>query len=64
MCAQILCSLFFFEQKLKKEERNCIMKAFLILEDGHVFEGTSIGATDEIISEIDFNTSMKGYLEV
>lgn len=40
------------------------MKAFLILEDGHVFEGTSIGATDEIISEIVFNTSMTGYLEV
>ncbi len=40
------------------------MKAFLILEDGYVFEGTSIGATDEIISEIVFNTSMTGYLEV
>lgn len=40
------------------------MKAFLILEDGHVFEGSSIGATDEIISEIVFNTSMTGYLEV
>ena len=40
------------------------MKALLILEDGHVFEGTSIGATDEIISEIVFNTSMTGYLEV
>ena len=40
------------------------MKAFLILEDGHVFEGISIGATDEIISEIVFNTSMTGYLEV
>ena len=40
------------------------MKAFLILEDGHVFEGTSIGATKEIISEIVFNTSMTGYLEV
>lgn len=40
------------------------MKAFLILEDGHVFEGKSIGATREIISEIVFNTSMTGYLEV
>ena len=40
------------------------MKAFLILEDGHVFEGTSIGSTKEIISEIVFNTSMTGYLEV
>ena len=40
------------------------MKAFLILEDGTVFEGTHIGAVKEIISEIVFNTSMAGYLEV
>ena len=40
------------------------MKAFLILEDGHVFQGTSIGSTKEVISEILFNTSMTGYLEV
>ncbi len=40
------------------------MKAFLILEDGHVFTGTAIGADKEIISEIVFNTSMTGYLEV
>ena len=40
------------------------MKAFLILEDGHVFTGTSIGASKEVISEIVFNTSMTGYLEV
>jgi len=40
------------------------MKAFLILEDGTVFEGMHIGADKEIISEIVFNTSMAGYLEV
>lgn len=40
------------------------MKAFLILEDGTVFAGISIGSTKEIISEIVFNTSMTGYLEV
>ena len=40
------------------------MKAFLILEDGTVFTGTSIGAEKEVISEIVFNTSMTGYLEV
>lgn len=40
------------------------MKAFLILEDGTVFEGMHIGADREIISEIVFNTSMAGYLEV
>lgn len=40
------------------------MKAFLILEDGTVFTGKHIGAQKEIISEIVFNTSMAGYLEV
>lgn len=40
------------------------MKAFLILEDGTVFEGIHIGADKEIISEIVFNTSMAGYVEV
>ena len=40
------------------------MKAFLILEDGTVFTGKSIGSKKEVISEIVFNTSMTGYLEV
>jgi carbamoyl-phosphate synthase small subunit len=40
------------------------MKAFLILEDGNIFTGESIGAKREIISEIVFNTGMTGYLEV
>ncbi|MCD8110526.1 MAG: carbamoyl phosphate synthase small subunit [Clostridiales bacterium] len=40
------------------------MKAFLILEDGTVFRGTGIGSEREVISEIVFNTSMTGYLEV
>ncbi len=40
------------------------MRAFLILEDGTVFTGESIGVAKEVISEIVFNTSMTGYLEV
>ncbi len=40
------------------------MKAFLILEDGTVFSGTNIGSTQDAISEVVFNTSMTGYLEV
>lgn len=40
------------------------MKAFLILENGTVFTGQSVGSTSEVISEIVFNTSMTGYLEV
>ena len=39
-------------------------EGILILEDGTVFTGTSIGSREEIISEIVFNTSMTGYLEV
>lgn len=46
------------------EGNRWIMKAFLILEDGTVFTGTSIGSTKDVISEIVFNTSMTGYLEV
>lgn len=40
------------------------MKAYLILEDGHVFEGVSFGAEKEVISEFVFNTSMTGYTEI
>jgi len=40
------------------------MNAFLILENGTVFTGRSIGSEQEVISEIVFNTSMTGYLEV
>ena len=40
------------------------MKAFLILEDGTVFEGKHIGADKDVVSEIVFNTSMTGYTEV
>lgn len=40
------------------------MKAYLILENGTVFEGTSIGLEKEVISEVVFNTSMMGYQEI
>ncbi len=38
--------------------------AFLVLEDGTVFEGTSCAAAGEVFGEICFNTSLEGYLEV
>lgn len=57
-------SVHSFLSKNRKRRKELYYESFLILEDGHVFEGTSIGATDEIISEIVFNTSMTGYLEV
>ncbi len=40
------------------------MKAFLILEDGTVFVGKHIGADKDVVSEVVFNTSMAGYVEV
>lgn len=40
------------------------MKAYLILEDGSVYDGENVGAGREAVSEIVFNTSMTGYLEV
>ena len=40
------------------------MKAYLILEDGNVFECESVGADKEVVSEFVFNTSMTGYVEV
>lgn len=40
------------------------MKRKLVLEDGHVFEGTGFGSFEEKIAEIVFNTSMVGYQEI
>ena len=39
------------------------MKAYLILENGTIFEGQFFGARGEITGEIVFTTSMTGYLE-
>jgi len=40
------------------------MKATLILANGSVFSGTSIGSTSDRICELVFNTSMAGYQEI
>ncbi|HPU99103.1 MAG TPA: carbamoyl-phosphate synthase domain-containing protein, partial [Candidatus Hydrogenedentes bacterium] len=39
-------------------------KAMLAIEDGHVFEGRSVGADGEMVGELVFNTSMTGYQEI
>ena len=41
-----------------------MMKATLILANGTVFSGTSIGSTSDRICEMVFNTSMTGYQEI
>jgi carbamoyl-phosphate synthase small subunit len=40
------------------------MKAFLVLENGDVYEGESFGYESEEVGEIVFNTSMAGYQEI
>lgn len=54
--------LFLFMAHRKETGR--MKKAYLILEDGTVFTGYSIGSERSVVSEIVFNTSMTGYLEV
>jgi carbamoyl-phosphate synthase small subunit len=39
-------------------------RAFIVLEDGTIFEGTSFGAPGEKTGEVVFNTSMTGYQEI
>lgn len=38
--------------------------AILVLADGTVFKGTSIGASGQAVAEVVFNTSMTGYQEI
>ena len=38
-----------------------MIPAILVLEDGTVFRGRSIGALAETVGEVVFNTSMTGY---
>ncbi|MDQ7016530.1 MAG: glutamine-hydrolyzing carbamoyl-phosphate synthase small subunit [Gammaproteobacteria bacterium] len=38
--------------------------ALLVLEDGSLFRGTSIGALGETVGEVVFNTAMTGYQEI
>lgn len=40
------------------------MKAFLLLEDGTIFEGNSFGMEGQVVGEVVFNTGMTGYQEV
>ena len=41
-----------------------LIKAFLVLSDGTVFEGWGFGAEGETVGEVVFNTSMTGYQEI
>ena len=41
-----------------------VSKAILALEDGTVFKGQAFGATESVVGEVCFNTSMTGYQEI
>ncbi len=40
------------------------LKAFVVFEDGKVFEGEAFGAVKETFGEVVFNTSIQGYQEI
>ena len=40
-----------------------IKKIYIVLEDGHIFEGKSFGAEGEALGELVFTTGMGGYIE-
>ena len=41
-----------------------LIPALLVLEDGSVFRGTSVGVEGRSIGEVVFNTAMTGYQEI
>lgn len=49
---------------LTQNESNATSKAKLVLANGMIFEGESIGAKGTALGEIVFNTSMAGYQEI
>ena len=38
-------------------------KMYIVLEDGHIFEGKGYGATGEAVGELVFTTGVVGYIE-
>lgn len=47
----------------EKRYRTDMSKAYLVLENGKVFEGQSFGYEGEVVAEVVFTTGMTGYLE-
>ena len=54
----------FAERLLANTSKPLSLPATLVLEDGTVFRGRSVGAAGEAFGEICFNTSLEGYPEV
>ena len=53
-----------FAQVTDQKKGFLLRPALLVLEDGSVFHGQSIGAAGEAVGEVVFNTGMTGYQEV
>jgi carbamoyl-phosphate synthase small subunit len=53
-----------FRIKLKELKVSKTIPAILVLADGTVFKGISIGASGHTVGEVVFNTSMTGYQEI
>ncbi len=54
---------FFFSVLRHKKRRGSMEKIYLILENGAVFEGESVGAPGKAIGEVVFTTGVLGYLD-
>lgn len=55
---------YFKESQLSQTRPLETTQAILVLADGTVFQGTSIGAAGQTVGEVVFNTSMTGYQEI
>jgi carbamoyl-phosphate synthase small subunit len=55
---------FYFCDKIDFMKYSSRQKAYLVLEDGKVFEGKAVGKIGTTTGEICFNTGMTGYQEI
>jgi carbamoyl-phosphate synthase small subunit len=57
-------SRFVYLKANRFEELSVTEPAILVLEDGTVFRGVSVGASGRTLGEVVFNTAMTGYQEI
>ena len=56
--------LFLYQLRIKMSKYSLRPKAFILLEDGTVFFGKSVGINGTATGEVCFNTGMTGYQEI
>jgi carbamoyl-phosphate synthase small subunit len=52
------------DENLQSEKKLGTVKAFLVLDNGDIYEGSSFGYEGAEVGEVVFNTSMAGYQEI